>query len=48
MIICTIHGNAATTQSFNMIKKCLPNYEYLDLSYDSRMGFWNNLSFILS
>jgi pimeloyl-ACP methyl ester carboxylesterase len=43
MIICTIHGNAATPQSFNMIKKCLPNYEYLDLSYDSRMGFWNNL-----
>jgi pimeloyl-ACP methyl ester carboxylesterase len=42
-IICTIHGNAATFNSFSFIKKCLPEYEYLDLSYDSRMGFWNNL-----
>jgi len=43
MIIITCHGNSATHNSFSFIKKCLPDYEYLDLSYDSRMGFWNNL-----
>ena len=43
MLVITCHGNSNTKQSFNYIKLCLPRYTYIDLSFDSRLGFWNNL-----
>lgn len=44
MKILTVHGNSSSSQSWNYIKQCLPHHTFLDLSYDSREGFRNNLA----
>lgn len=43
MIVISIHGNAATPSSFNLIKMCIPEHTYVDLSYNSANGFNANL-----
>jgi pimeloyl-ACP methyl ester carboxylesterase len=42
MNIVYIHGNAATTESFNFIRMQLTGYNDILLEYDSADGFYNN------
>lgn len=45
-LVISCHGNGATFNSFSYIKKCLPQFEYFDLHYDSKDGFFNNLEYL--